>query len=161
MAAAMRLGLLLAAAWSGPAAGIGFEPLNPSDAGTRPGGEDPSTASGRDAPIPWSEMERFFAPPEEFRGKLGDLRPLLEFDDGSPVETGQEWSQRRQEILSSSLALSRRADPGRAASGLARGTRRSPRHGCCGSSRSRIFGARGAIPGSVEKAPGPSGGHSE
>ena len=89
MGAAMRLGLLLAAAWSGPAAGI-CSPWDLSDVGPRPGGEAPAPASGRDAPIPWSEMERFFTPPEEFRGKQGDLRPLLEFDDGSPVETARD-----------------------------------------------------------------------
>lgn len=57
------------------------------------------TTCGKDTPIPWSEMERFFVPPEEFTGKLGDLRRLLKFDDGSPVGTAQDWSRRREEIL--------------------------------------------------------------
>ncbi len=49
--------------------------------------------------IPWEEMQKFFAPPEEFKGKLGDYGSVLKFDDGSPVKTPQDWPRRRQEIL--------------------------------------------------------------
>src|SRR5689334_17594408 len=31
--------------------------------------------SGQEASVPWSEMEKFFAPPKEFVGKFGDYRP--------------------------------------------------------------------------------------
>jgi dienelactone hydrolase len=44
-------------------------------------------------------MEKFFVPPAEYRGKLGDYRSLLTFDDGAPVKTRQDWSRRREEIL--------------------------------------------------------------
>ena len=55
-------------------------------------------ALGQDAPVPWSEMEKFFAPPPEYRGKLGDYRSVMTFDDGTPVKTREEWSRRREEI---------------------------------------------------------------
>jgi hypothetical protein len=47
---------------------------------------------------PWPEMEKHFVPPEEYRGKLGDYRPLMKFDDGTPVKTPQDWQRRREEI---------------------------------------------------------------
>src|SRR4029453_9494158 len=53
-------------------------------------------ASGQDAP--WSEMEKFFAPPNEYKGKFGDYRPVLQFDDGSPVKSPEDWPRRREEI---------------------------------------------------------------
>jgi len=62
-------------------------------AGTR------SVALGQDAPVPWSAMQKFFVPPEQYRGRLGDYRPLMKFDDGAPVKTRQDWSRRREEIL--------------------------------------------------------------
>ena len=49
--------------------------------------------------MPWSEMERFFMPPEKYKGQLGDYRPLMKFDDGTPVKTRQHWPRRREEIL--------------------------------------------------------------
>jgi dienelactone hydrolase len=63
------------------------------------GPETPSMASGQDVSISWSEMEKFFMPPEQYKGKLGDYRSLMKFDDGAPVKTRQDWSRRRQEIL--------------------------------------------------------------
>lgn len=57
-----------------------------------------SAASGQEGSIPWSEMEKFFAPPEEYKGKFGDHRALMNFDDGSPVKTAEDWSRRREEI---------------------------------------------------------------
>jgi dienelactone hydrolase len=44
-------------------------------------------------------MEKFFTPPEEFKGKLGDHRSLMQFDDGTPVKTREDWARRREEIL--------------------------------------------------------------
>lgn len=46
----------------------------------------------------WAEMERFFVPPEEYRDKFGDFRPVMTFDDGSPVKTPEDWARRREEI---------------------------------------------------------------
>jgi dienelactone hydrolase len=43
-------------------------------------------------------MEKFFAPPEEYKGKFGDYRSLMTFDDGTPVKSAQDWSRRREEI---------------------------------------------------------------
>ena len=63
------------------------------------GGGTPPSAPGRDVSISWPEMEKFFAPPEQFRGKLGDYRSVLRFDDGTPVKTPQDWPRRREEIL--------------------------------------------------------------
>jgi len=60
----------------------------------------PLAAWGQEAPVPWGEMARFFAPPEEFRGKLGAYRPLMKFDDGTPVRTREDWARRREEIRS-------------------------------------------------------------
>ncbi|MBI4601705.1 MAG: prolyl oligopeptidase family serine peptidase [Planctomycetes bacterium] len=58
----------------------------------------PSTASGQEISIPWPEMEKFFVPPEEHKGKLGSYRSPMRFDDGTPVKTRQDWSRRREEI---------------------------------------------------------------
>src|SRR5438552_2092793 len=52
-----------------------------------------SQAWGQDSPLPWSKMEKFFAPPEEYKGKLGDYRSLMKFDDGTPVKTPQDWTR--------------------------------------------------------------------
>ena len=59
----------------------------------------PSIASGQDVSIAWSEMEKFFAPPEQYKGKFGDYRSVMKFDDGTPVKTAQDWTRRRLEIL--------------------------------------------------------------
>jgi dienelactone hydrolase len=58
----------------------------------------PAAASGQDGSIPWSEMEKHFVPPEEYRDKFGDYRSVLTFDDGSAVKTPEDWSRRREEI---------------------------------------------------------------
>jgi len=50
--------------------------------------------AGQDAPFP----EKFFAPPEEYKGKFGDYRSVLTFDDGTPVKSPEDWSRRREEI---------------------------------------------------------------
>ncbi len=51
------------------------------------------------ATAPAVSLDRFFSPPAEFRGKLGDFRSVLVFDDGRPVRTAADWQQRRGEIL--------------------------------------------------------------
>ncbi len=56
------------------------------------------SASGEVGSASWSEMEKFFAPPEQFRGKLGDYRTVMKLDDGTPIKTHEEWSRRREEI---------------------------------------------------------------
>jgi prolyl oligopeptidase family protein len=55
-------------------------------------------AGAQEASIPWSEMEKHFVPPEEYKGKFGEYRSVLKFDDGSPVKTPQDWARRREEI---------------------------------------------------------------
>jgi len=57
-----------------------------------------SRAFGQDAAVPWSEMEKFFAPPEEYQGKTGEYRSVMKFDDGTPVKTPEDWLRRREEI---------------------------------------------------------------
>jgi len=46
----------------------------------------------------WQEIEPLFDP-GEFEGEFGDYRSPLEFEDGSRVETPEEWEARRAEIL--------------------------------------------------------------
>ncbi len=43
-------------------------------------------------------FEASYTPPEEFADDLGDFRPVLRFDDGSPVKTKEDWARRREEI---------------------------------------------------------------
>jgi dienelactone hydrolase len=52
-----------------------------------------------DADASWRAIEPFFHPPAEYEGDLGDYRSVLQFDDGSPVETPSDWPRRREEIL--------------------------------------------------------------
>lgn len=47
----------------------------------------------------WKRIARFFEPPAELAGELGDYRSPLIFDDGRPVKTADQWQRRRQEIL--------------------------------------------------------------
>ncbi len=56
------------------------------------------SASAQDGATPWSEMEKFFAPPEEYQGKYGDYRSVMAFDDGTPVKSPEDWTRRREEI---------------------------------------------------------------
>jgi hypothetical protein len=56
-------------------------------------------ALGQDAAIPWREIEPFFEPPSEYKGKFGDFRSVMKFDDGSIVHTADDWRRRREEIL--------------------------------------------------------------
>ena len=47
----------------------------------------------------WSAIAAHFQVPARFRNEFGDLRPVLEFDDGVPVRTVADWMRRRAEIL--------------------------------------------------------------
>ena len=47
----------------------------------------------------WEKISRYFAPPAEYAGKLGNYRSPLLFDDGSRVKTPADWQRRRKEIL--------------------------------------------------------------
>lgn len=44
------------------------------------------------------DLDAAFAPPSEYKDKLGDYRSVMTFDDGSPVQTPQDWARRREEI---------------------------------------------------------------
>jgi dienelactone hydrolase len=44
-------------------------------------------------------MEPYFTPPNEYQGKFGDFRSVMNFDDGSFVQTAEDWRRRREEIL--------------------------------------------------------------
>jgi len=57
-----------------------------------------AAAQGQEPGSPWAAMEKFFTPPDEFKGRLGDYRSVMKFDDGSPVKTPQDWARRREEI---------------------------------------------------------------
>ncbi len=40
-----------------------------------------------------------YRPPAEWANQLGDYRPLLKTNDGTPVTTAEGWAKRRQELL--------------------------------------------------------------
>ena len=46
----------------------------------------------------WDKIAPYFSPPEEYAGEYGDYRSLLEFYDGQPVETKEQWQKRKEEI---------------------------------------------------------------
>ena len=43
-------------------------------------------------------IDSYFTPPEEWRGKLGEYRSPLVFNDGSKVKTPADWGRRRLEL---------------------------------------------------------------
>lgn len=47
------------------------------------------------------QLRSYYLPPTEFAGQLGSYRSPLSFSDGSVVESPDDWSRRRQEILAS------------------------------------------------------------
>jgi dienelactone hydrolase len=47
----------------------------------------------------WSKIAPYFQPPDDLAGQLGDYRPVLQFDDGRPVRSAEDWQRRRKEIL--------------------------------------------------------------
>lgn len=49
--------------------------------------------------ILWEKIEPFFSPPPEFSNKYGLYRSPLKFYDGRPVESKEDWTNRRAEIL--------------------------------------------------------------
>jgi dienelactone hydrolase len=57
------------------------------------------TLRGESGAMAWARIQPFFTPPPEYDNKLGDYRPVLRFDDSSPVNTPQDWPRRRAEIL--------------------------------------------------------------
>ena len=65
--------------------------------GTQPAASQPTAPASASQSA--ADLTPFFTPPPEFRGKLGDYRSVLKFDDGRPVKTTADWSARRQEIL--------------------------------------------------------------
>ena len=49
---------------------------------------------------PWQKIKRYFTPPKEWQGRLGDYRSPLIFKNGLKVKTPADWRRRRGEILS-------------------------------------------------------------
>src|SRR5262245_37483547 len=47
----------------------------------------------------WAKIAPYFTPPKEFAGDTGGYASPLKFYDGRPVETAEQWPQRRAEIL--------------------------------------------------------------
>ncbi len=47
----------------------------------------------------WGKIETYFSSPTKFIDKYGDFRSPLNFYDGSPVKTPEDWQKRRVEIL--------------------------------------------------------------
>lgn len=56
-------------------------------------------AFAADADPAWEKISKYFSPPPEYAGKVGDYRLPLRFQDGSPVKTPADWAKRRAEIL--------------------------------------------------------------
>jgi len=47
----------------------------------------------------WEKISPFFQPPAEFAGQFGEYRTPLNFYNGDPVKTPQDWKKRHNEIL--------------------------------------------------------------
>jgi dienelactone hydrolase len=47
----------------------------------------------------WEKISQFFLPPAQFRDDLGNLRPVLQFEDGRWVQNAEDWHERCQELL--------------------------------------------------------------
>lgn len=47
----------------------------------------------------WEKIEPYFSPPAALEDEYGTYRSPLQFYDGHPVKTPQDWQQRREEIL--------------------------------------------------------------
>ncbi len=77
--------LILAAAWSAPAASEDFD----------------------------KRLAPFFRPPAEFANARGAYKSPLSFSDGKPVKSADDWLKRRREILILQRLLSRAATSGR------------------------------------------------
>lgn len=48
----------------------------------------------------WQDLQPYFSPPKKYQGEYGNFRSPLKFYDGRPVETGEDWRKRREEIQS-------------------------------------------------------------
>jgi dienelactone hydrolase len=48
----------------------------------------------------WKKIAPFFSPPSAFNNKYGQYRSPLNFYDGTPVKTPEDWYERREEIKS-------------------------------------------------------------
>ncbi len=59
---------------------------------------DNADSIGNSVSAPSFNLDEFFVPPVEFRDQLGDYRSVMQFDDGSTVQTPQDWRRRRREI---------------------------------------------------------------
>ena len=53
-----------------------------------------------DAAFARQTVNPLLGPPPEYFGRLAELKPLLVFDDGSPVTRRRDWTRRRDEIQS-------------------------------------------------------------
>jgi len=60
---------------------------------------DVPTGTGSGRPSVPEKLAPYFHPPREFAEDMGNYRSPLRFYDGRPVNTPEEWKQRRQEIL--------------------------------------------------------------
>lgn len=58
-----------------------------------------SPATVGNAASAWDTIEPFFTPPAEFQSDVGSYRSPLKFYDGRPVQSRQDWEERRREIL--------------------------------------------------------------
>ncbi len=47
----------------------------------------------------WEQIAPYFSPPEKYRNAFGDFRSPLKFYNGEAVETPEDWTRRREEIL--------------------------------------------------------------
>lgn len=63
------------------------------------GEQSPGKEKSTDDPAAWRALQPFLQPPAKYEGKLGDLRPVLKFDDGTPVQSPLDWPRRRNEIV--------------------------------------------------------------
>lgn len=53
----------------------------------------------------WEVIAPWFTPPDAWRGKMGEYRSVLRFDDGRPVTSAADWTIRRQQILNTWTGL--------------------------------------------------------
>lgn len=59
----------------------------------------PVVAADETKTAPPPEIARYFTPPAEWAGKLGEEKSPLIFNDGSRVQSAADWKKRREEIL--------------------------------------------------------------
>jgi len=54
---------------------------------------------GKESGEAWEKISLYFAPPAQYAGKFGNYRSPLLFDDGTRVQSREDWQRRRAEIL--------------------------------------------------------------